>query len=243
MKPLSHGHGSLYACLAVLAAHAIHGLIEVDEGFRIFQQVDLVSAVHQTTQPYSHQSDQHPSFIQFVEQFLHHADEGVIRRSIGNAHLPGMGLEIGVAQLNGHHRSELVLLAQLVSQLLCHGDENVAQLLYIGSIAVKGLFGRYGFAFGIGFYRRAVHAVGLLPDAASVLSQYILHDPHGHVLHGRDAHDAHTPEGLGGALAHHRYLAYCQRCEKGFLRAVVHLDLVIGLGLTRSHFGYGLVLR
>lgn len=73
----------------------------------------------------------------------------MVGRTIRNSLLLRIGLEVGVPDLKGHTGGQLIPTAQLIDQILSHGNNDAFQFFDIGGVAVESTLGRDGFTFGI----------------------------------------------------------------------------------------------
>ncbi len=63
MVTLMAGYGPVYDVAAVLVAHTVDGLIQVDQLGGLFEHIDLLHTPDQATKLYTYQSDEHASCI------------------------------------------------------------------------------------------------------------------------------------------------------------------------------------
>ena len=110
--------------------------------------------------------------VEFLEEPVRVFDENAVVGGVGNAFLPGEGVEIGVADLDRDTGSEFVSATQLVGQFHDHGGELVAQSAHVDGVGLKGALGADAFARIVGDHRPEINGVGLFPECFSVLSEF-----------------------------------------------------------------------
>ena len=99
----------MYDFGAVFAAHAVDGLIEVDELRGGFEHVYLLDAMHEFAELYAYQADAHAALVESVEEVFAEGDKQVVECGIGQGGLQDMGVEVGVTDFELHASGELLM--------------------------------------------------------------------------------------------------------------------------------------
>ena len=100
----------------------------------------------------------------------------MIGGGVGNLLLEGLGLEIGIADLDGNRSGELAGAPQLKSKVFGHGGEDAAELADVYGVLVEGALVGNGLAFVVGLYRAQVYALGFRPNGAAVFAERLLYE-------------------------------------------------------------------
>jgi len=100
--PQTRPHRPLHGRITKPQADLIHRLVEVEDLLAVFEEVHLVSSTDQVTETYAQQPHQHAAFVQLVEEFPGDGHQRMVVGGIGDTALHGMGVEVGVAQLDGY---------------------------------------------------------------------------------------------------------------------------------------------
>ena len=215
----------------------------MDQFGGVFKEVVRLFAIDEVAEAHADESHHHAFLVEFVEEVFAVADEDGVHGGVGDAGLHGVGIEVGVADLDGDASGEFVFAAQLEAQFFAHADEDVAQRGDVDGILLKSLFGRDGFVFGIGDDGAVVDAIGFFPDDAAVFAEDLFEEFARHFLERVDAEDTHVAEELVGLIADHGDFFDGQRREEWFFRAGGYFFLAVGFGFAGADLGDGLVGR
>lgn len=186
---------------------------------------------------------QHAALVHLAEQFPGNRDQHMVEGGVGNAHLHGMGVEVGVADLHRDAGGELLLLAEGKGDLLHHAYQQVVDHVDIDGVLVEGALGADAFPLGIGNHRSWVDAVCLFPDHQPVLPQHLLHHFGRDTAQGFDGGNAHGSQQPEGLVADAGNFAYGERRQERYHPVGKNFQLTIGLGLTGSDLAYRFVHR
>ena len=195
------------------------------------------------TELHADQPDQHPALVEPGKQVFRRLQQHMVERGVGDMLLQGMRVEIGIPYFNSYARCQPFLLAQLICQLLNHGDQQLFQVCNINGILLKCPFRTDRLSLTIRLDRGVVDTVRFLPDHNAVFPQHFLHHFHGDHAKGFYGIYSHGTEQVVGLVADHRYFPDRQgRKERDHLLGS-NLEPSIRLGLTGSNLRYRFVDR
>ncbi len=156
----------------------------------------------------------------------------MIEGGIGNPFLQGVGVEIGIADLNGNNGGKFLLLTQLKGQLLHHGGKQIVQSCHIHGILLEGPFTAEGFSLGVLDHGSCVDAIGLFPDHDAIFSQQAVHHLYGNLAQGAYGGNSHGAQLVESPVPDHRDLPDRKGREKILYLKAWDLDLPVGFSLS-----------
>ena len=154
---LSHPYRSSNCFLSILHSDLVHGIVEADHLRCIFEHVQLLDTTYEVAQLDSHKPDEHPSLIEPIEKLQAGISQDMIESSVGNMLLQGMGIEVGIPDLDGHTGGQLLFLPQLESQPFNLAADDLPDPGDVDGIRLKSAFRTDRLPFRIGFYRCIVN--------------------------------------------------------------------------------------
>ena len=153
----------------------IKGFVEGRKSEVLVKEPQLVRTRNQRAEANADEAHQYAPLVEPLEKFLNQRQEFVIGGGIGDLLLEGLGLKIGVADLDCNRSGEFACSAQLKSKVFSHGSEDAAELANVDGVLVKGALVGNRLAFVVGFYRAQVYALGFGPNAAAVFAEGLLY--------------------------------------------------------------------
>ena len=193
------------------AADVIHLLEEGYFFFCVVKEVELDIAIDEAAEFDPDEADQLTAFVDFGKQLKGVSNECSGLGGIRDSALAGEGIEIGIADLDGHAAGELGILAQLEGQFVDHGPEHAADKFKIECVFTEGPFLGHRFLFAIRHDLPTVDGIGALPEEAAHFSKLPIEELDRYIPQNADGPDPHKAEFFVGFFADPRDLGGGQR--------------------------------